>query len=102
MEHTKLHVEIIIAVMCFIDSYAFRVGKVLGNLGSLEILQFSLHIALLNTIVGDIPWATYQIKIYPELTSFQPGLKWLYLNYWTINSVFEWHAIEPFYTNAIF
>lgn len=30
---------------------------------------------LLNTIVGDILWATYQIKIYSELASCQQGLK---------------------------
>lgn len=58
---------------------------------------------LLNTIVGDILWATYQIKIYSEWSSLHSNkdLKWLYLNRWPINFTFEWHAIEPVFTNAI-
>lgn len=70
MEHTKLHVEIMIVVMCFKDSDALRVGSVLGNLRAWRFRSFLCLSVLLNTIAGDILWATYQIKIYPELTSF--------------------------------
>ena len=44
IEMPKFCLEIVIGIMYFIGPCVFRIGKVLhGNLGSMEILQFSLH-----------------------------------------------------------
>lgn len=62
--------------MCFIGSWALKVGKILhGELGSLDIRSFLLISVLLNTIVGGILGATYQIMIYLEFIWFQEGFK---------------------------
>lgn len=52
-----------------------ELAKSLALQGAWRYCSFLCISILLNTIVGDILWAMYQIKIYSELTSFQQGFK---------------------------